>query len=56
MDSFIVGGLVLAAGVVLGAALAVMLTLHFEKERDVLHQIIGRYQQAMDEHVPEEEM
>lgn len=33
-----------------------MKTRLFERERDVLHQIIGRYQQAMDERVPEEEM
>jgi hypothetical protein len=56
MDSFIVGSLVFAAGVALGAAIVAGLMFRFEKERDALHQIIGRYQQAMDERVPEEEM
>lgn len=57
MDSFIVGGLVFAAGVALGAALVVMLTIRFDKERVALHQLIGRYQQAMDaKSIPEEEM
>ena len=57
MDSFILGSLSFGAGVALGAALAVMLTMHFDKERAALHQLIGRYQQAMDaQSIPEEEL
>lgn len=57
MDSFLVGGLVFAAGVALGAAIVAALALRFEAERAALHQLIGRYQQAIDaQSIPAEEM
>ena len=57
MDGFIVGAFVFAIGALLGAAIVAVLTFRFESERSALHQLIGRYQQAMDaQSVPEEEM
>jgi HAMP domain-containing protein len=57
MDGFLLGGLVFATGVALGAGIAIALAFRFEAERSALHQLIGRYQQAMDaQRIPEEEL
>ena len=41
-----------------GALLTAAITWRYERERTTLHQIIGRYQQAMEQQreIPEEEM
>jgi len=57
-DGVLLGALLFMLGAVCGAGLATMLTFRYERERTTLHQIIGRYQQAMEQRreIPEEEM
>lgn len=57
MDGVLLGALLFALGVVVGSGLSMLITWRYERERTLLHQIIGRYQQAAeDQGIPEEEL
>lgn len=57
-DGVLLGALLFALGAICGALLTAAITWRYERERTTLHQIIGRYQQAMEQQreIPEEEM
>jgi hypothetical protein len=57
-DGVLLGALLLGLGIVIGSGVTLAITWRYERERTILHQIIGRYQQAMDEAqpIPEEEL
>lgn len=58
MDGVLLGALLFALGGICGAGLATVIMWHYDRERTTLHQIIGRYQQAMEQQqaIPEEEL
>lgn len=57
-DGVLLGALLFALGGICGAGLATLITWRYERERTTLYQIIGRYQQAMEQQqaIPEEEL
>lgn len=48
-DGVLLGALLFMLGGVCGALLTAAITWRYERERTTLHQIIGRYQQAMEQ-------
>jgi len=55
----LLGVLLFVAGALLGGGAVFGLMGRYERERTILHQIIGRYQQVIEEQretIPEEEM
>lgn len=56
-DGILLGALLLVLGIVIGSGITLAITLRYERERTILHQIIGRYQQAAEmQGIPEEEL
>ena len=58
-DGMLLGVLLFVAGALLGGGAVFGLMGRYERERTILHQIIGRYQQVIEEQretIPEEEM
>lgn len=58
IDGIFLGALVFFFGAAFGAGLMWFVLAKFDDERQMLHQIIGRYQQAMEQQtgIPEEEL
>lgn len=57
-DGILLGALVFLFGALFGAAVVMAVVWRYERERETLHQIIGRYQQVMEQQhgIPEEEL